>query len=206
MLRMLALCLVAAAVAAGTAFAGKPSLLRPSSLTAKAPAVYSVTFKTTAGDFVVTVHRAWAPHGADRFYNLAGNGFYDGARFFRVIKGFVVQFGISRDPAVSKAWLNATIPDDPVKQSNTRGFVSYAATGQPNSRTTQVFVNLGNNSPLDGQGFAPFGQVTKGMDVVTRLFSGYGEAPDQGQIELRGEAYLQKSFPRLDRIKSAKLS
>jgi peptidyl-prolyl cis-trans isomerase A (cyclophilin A) len=203
--RRVFLCFAVALVAAGVAVAGKPSLLKPSSLHAQAPAVYAVTFKTTKGDFVVTVHRAWAPHGADRFYNLVTNGFFDGDRFFRVIKGFVVQFGLNPSPAVSKAWLNATIPDDPVRKSNTVGFVSYAATGQPNSRTTQVFVNLANNSALDGQGFAPFGQVTKRMDVVGKLYAGYGEAPDQEKIQLQGDKYLQKSFPKLDRIESARV-
>ena len=198
-------CLCAAAPALGGAAPPKPSLLKPSTLVARAPAKFSVSFATTRGVFVVAVRRAWASHGADRFYNLVRNHFYDGASFFRVVPGFVVQFGISPRPAVSRAWLNATIPDDPVKISNTRGTLAFAATSSPNSRTTQAFVSLGNNARLDQYGFAPFARVVKGMSVVDKIYAGYGERPDQGQIVLHGSAYLDKQFPKLDRIKTARV-
>ena len=183
-----------------------PALLKPAALRAKAPATYGVEFRTTQGTFVVTVHRSWAPRGADRFYNLVKAGFYDGNEFFRVHKGFVVQFGISGDPQVSKAWQNATIPDDPVKTSNTVGTITYADAG-PNTRTTQVFVNLGKNAFLDSQGFAPFGEVTSGLPVVEKLYSGYGEAPTslQPQIASQGNAFLKKRFPKLDGVISARV-
>ena len=203
----LALVTVCAAAVAGVAAAAPPQLLHPASLHAKAPAVYRVSFKTTKGTFVVTVHRALAPRGADRFYNLVRARFFDGVTFFRVVKGFVVQFGISPDPAVSRAWQNATIKDDPVKASNTPGTITYADAG-PNTRTTQVFVNLGNNAALDGQGFSPFGRVTTGMGVVDRLYGGYGDQPtnDQQQISSQGNAFLRKHFPKLDSIVTARLS
>jgi peptidyl-prolyl cis-trans isomerase A (cyclophilin A) len=204
----LALVTVCAAAVAGVTAAAPPQLLHPASLHAKAPAVYRVSFKTTKGTFVVTVHRAWAPRGADRFYNLVRVHFFDGVTFFRVVKGFVVQFGISPDPAVSSAWQNATIKDDPVKASNTPGTITYADAG-PNTRSTQVFVNLGNNAAsLDGQGFSPFGRVTSGMRVVDRLYGGYGDQPthDQQQISSQGNAFLRKHFPKLDSIVTARLS
>jgi peptidyl-prolyl cis-trans isomerase A (cyclophilin A) len=184
-----------------------PALLRPAALHAKAPATYGVTFKTTKGTFVVTVHRAWAPRGADRFYNLVRARFFDGVEFFRVVKRFVVQFGISGFPAVSTAWQNATIEDDPVKASNTPGTITFADAG-PNTRTTQVFVNLGDNAAsLDRLGFAPFGKVTKGMSVVNKLFGGYGEAPSNAQSEIaaQGNAFLKKRFPKLDAVVSARI-
>ena len=184
-----------------------PALLHPAALKAKAPAVYSVDFATTKGSFVVTVHRSEAPHGADRFYNLVRAGFYNGDELFRVVKGFVVQFGINGDPKVSAAWQQATIPDDPVKGSNTPGTITFADAG-PDTRTTQVFINLGNNaSNLDGQGFAPFGKVTSGLNVVEKLYAGYDDAPtqDQQQIATQGNAFLKKHFPKLDSIISARL-
>jgi peptidyl-prolyl cis-trans isomerase A (cyclophilin A) len=184
-----------------------PALLHPAALKAKAPAVYSVDFKTTKGSFVVTVRRAEAPHGADRFYNLVRAGFYNGDELFRVVKGFVVQFGINGDPKVSAAWQQATIPDDPVKGSNTPGTITFADAG-PDTRTTQVFINLGNNAGnLDGQGFAPFGKVTTGLNVVEKLYGGYDDAPtqDQQQIATQGNAFLKKHFPKLDSIISARL-
>ena len=201
MKRTLLATVVAAAVVVGTAAASGPSLLHPASLHAKAPAVFRVKFTTTKGPFVVTVHRKWAPRGADRFYNLARAGFYDKQRLFRVIPGFVVQWGISGTPKISKAWQNATIRDDPVKHSNKRGTIVFADAG-PNTRTTQVFVNLGNNAGLDGQGFAPFGTVTSGFATLEHLYHTYGEAPsnDQQQITQQGEAFLRKHFPKLDRI------
>lgn len=184
-----------------------PVLLHPASLTAKAPAAFAVEFDTTKGKFVVTVHRSWAPHGADRFYNLVKAHFFDGVVFFRVVKSFVVQFGISGYPKVSSAWQNANIPDDPVKASNTVGTITYADAG-PNTRTTQVFINIGNNSGnLDSQGFAPFGKVTTGMAVVNKLFGGYGESPTntQPQIASQGNSFLKKRFPKLDSIIRARL-
>lgn len=179
-----------------------PALLKPSSLTAKAPDVYQVKLTTTKGEVLIQVTRAWAPLGADRFYNLVKHGFYNGAAFFRIVPGFVVQFGLSPDPAVNRAWKNANIQDDPVSQSNRPGSLTFATAG-PHTRTTQLFINLGNNAPLDGQGFAPFGQVTSGMDVVQKLYSGYGERPDQTAITNEGKAYLDKNFPNIDRIESA---
>jgi peptidyl-prolyl cis-trans isomerase A (cyclophilin A) len=182
-----------------------PALLHPSDLKGKAPEVYDVKFSTPKGDFVVEVVRSWAPQGADRFYNLVKHGFYNDAAFFRIVPGFVVQFGLSADPAVNRAWHNADIKDDPVTQSNKVGYLTFATAG-PNTRTTQVFINLGDNSGLDRQGFAPFGRVTSGMDVVQNLYSGYGEQPDQGAITNQGKAYTEKNFPKLDTIKSATIS
>jgi peptidyl-prolyl cis-trans isomerase A (cyclophilin A) len=183
-----------------------PALLHPASLTAKAPATFAVAFDTTKGRFVVTVHRGWAPRGADRFYNLVRAHFFDGVEFFRVVKGFVVQFGISGYPTVSRAWQYAGIKDDPVKASNTIGTITYADAG-PNTRTTQLFINIANNASLDGQGFAPFGKVTTGMSIVRQLYSGYGEALTnlQGQIATQGNAFLKKRFPKLDSVIRARL-
>jgi len=179
-----------------------PALLNPATLNAKAPDSYQVKFTTTKGDFVVEVTRAWAPLGADRFYNLVKHGFFTDAAFFRNLSGFMVQFGLNADPAVNKAWQNANIKDDPGKQSNAPGMVTFATAG-PNTRTTQLFINFGNNSFLDSQGFSPFGKVISGMDVVHKLYNGYGERPDQGAITSQGKAYLDKNFPNLDTIKSA---
>ena len=150
---------------------------------------------------MIEVHRDWAPIGVDHFYALVKAGYYDGDRFFRVVPGFVVQFGISGDPAATAKWKDMNLTDDPVKESNTVGTVTYATAG-PNTRTTQLFINLGNNARLDGQGFAPFGKVISGMDAVMKIYSGYGESPDQSQIEGRGDAYLH-DFPMLDYIKKA---
>jgi peptidyl-prolyl cis-trans isomerase A (cyclophilin A) len=203
-----ALCaaLLAAALPSGNAAASPPSLLRPASLRATAPASYRVAFATTEGRFVVAVRRSSAPNGADRFYNLVRARFYDGVTFFRVVRGFVVQFGISSDPAVSRAWQQATIPDDPVRASNTRGTVTFATAG-PNTRTTQLFVNLASNAALDAQGFAPIGRVTSGMGVVGRLYGGYGEQPTsaQRQIAEQGNAFLRATYPKLDRIVTARI-
>jgi peptidyl-prolyl cis-trans isomerase A (cyclophilin A) len=180
----------------------------PASLNEKAPDVYKAKFDTSKGTFVIEVHRDWAPNGADRFYNLVKNGFYNDARFFRVIDGFMVQFGISGNPDLSAVWREARIRDDPVKESNQPGKVSFATAG-PNTRTTQVFINFGDNAGLDGQGFSPFGQVVSGMDVVNGLYKGYGEGaprgqgPDQGRLQVEGNAYLLTDFPKLDYIKKA---
>jgi peptidyl-prolyl cis-trans isomerase A (cyclophilin A) len=167
------------------------------------PGVFRVRFETTAGDFVVAVHPEWAPVGAERFRTLVAEGYYDGCRFFRVATGFVVQFGINGDPAVAARWSEKTILDDPVKQSNTPGMVSYAKTSDPNSRTTQIFINFADNSRLDARGFAPFGEVVEGMDVVRGINAEYGEAPDQELIHAQGNAYLDREFPRLDHVKRA---
>lgn len=204
---LLAAVLVALALAAPAAAGPNPALLHPGSLNAKAPATYRVKVTTTKGAFVITVHRTWAPLGADRFYNLVKAGFYDGDPLFRVLPGFVVQWGISPYPEVSKAWLSQTIKDDPVRHSNTPGTVAFAATSQPNSRTTQVFVNTGSNANLDQYGFAPFGMVTSDMTALQKLYSGYGETAsnDQAQLTTQGAAFVQKHFPKLDRIVSARV-
>ncbi len=211
-MRIPALVLFGASLALGTIFMQAPvsagDLSNPASLTEKAPATYKVKFDTSKGTFVVEVHRDWAPNGADRFYNLVKNGFYNDARFFRVISGFMVQFGINGDPKLSQVWRDANIKDDPVKASNKRGNITFATAG-PDTRTTQVFINFGNNAGLDDQGFAPFGQVISGMEVVDALYAEYGEGaprgdgPDQGLVQSQGNAYLKKGFPKLDYIKTA---
>jgi peptidyl-prolyl cis-trans isomerase A (cyclophilin A) len=184
------------------------SLLNPSFFKEQAPASFKAKFTTTKGDFVVEVTRAWAPLGADRFYNLVKNHFFDGAAFFRVLPGFVAQFGLSARPEVSRVWASATIKDDPVTQSNLRGYLTFATAGR-NTRTTQLFINLADNQSLDGMGFSPFGKVIEGMDVVQQFYSGYGEGapggngPEQSRITSEGKAYLDKSFPLLDSIKTA---
>lgn len=205
-------CLLAAAcqkTSEGPANAGAPAdvdpLLAPGAATwkTKAPPVYRAKFETTKGDFVVEVHREWAPHGADRFYNLVRNGFYDKNRFFRVLPDFVVQWGLTGDPSVNLAWQRASIPDDPVKKKNEPGTITFATAG-PNTRTTQLFINLGDNSgSLDGRGFAPFGRVVEGMDTVTSINAEYGQTPDQNEIVTRGNVYLSKYYPRLDEIRKA---
>ena len=185
--------------------AAKPSLMSPATLKAKAPDVFKAQFTTTKGDFVVEVHRDWAPLGADRFYNLVKNGYFTNAAFFRVVPGFVVQFGMNASPAINQVWQHANIKDDPVKQSNKRGTIVFATAG-PNTRTTQLFINFNDNAGLDPQGFAPFGTVTDGMEtVVDKIYSGYGQRPDQGRITAEGKAYLDKSFPMIDSIMSAKI-
>ncbi len=182
----------------------RPSLLNPASLKAKAPAVFKARFTTTAGVFVVEVHRAWAPLGADRFYNLVRYGYFTDAAFFRVVPGFVVQFGLSADPAINKVWAMANIQDDPVVQSNKRGSLVFATAG-PNTRTTQLFINYADNARLDGMGFAPFGTVVEGMDVVDKIYPGYRESPNQGLITSQGDAYLKANFPDIDKIKLARI-
>jgi peptidyl-prolyl cis-trans isomerase A (cyclophilin A) len=193
-----------------TPLTGKAALLSPKSMTEEAPAKYKVKFTTSKGDFVVEVTREWAPQGADRFYNLVKNGFYDDTRFFRVIKGFMVQFGISGDPKLNDVMQQANLPDDPVKQSNSRGNITFATAG-PNTRTSQVFINYKDNANLDGMGFAPFGKVVTGMKTVDALNGEYGEGapggagPSQPRMQSEGNAYLQRDFPKLDYIKSAKI-
>jgi peptidyl-prolyl cis-trans isomerase A (cyclophilin A) len=195
---------------AASAGHGDTGLLHPDMLKAKAPDVYEATFTTTKGDFVVQVTRSWAPNEADRFYNLVKHGYFNGVEFFRVVPGLVVQFVLTGSPSVNKAWENANIKDDPVAQTNAAGTITFAQTGSPNSRSTQVFINLGDNAGLDhsGQGFAPFGKILSGMDVVQSLYSGYADQPTNHQDEItnQGNAYLQKNFPKLDSIKSARIT
>ncbi len=206
---MLTLALTLCLAPLGLPALAQPSkLANPSALTEQAPATYKAKFVTSKGSFVIQVTRALAPHGADRFYNLVKNGFYDNVRFFRVISGFMVQFGINGDPALMAKWRVARIPDDPVKASNKRGTITFANAG-PGTRTTQVFINFADNSNLDGMGFAPFGKVVSGMKVVDALYAGYGEGapdgngPDQGRLQMRGNAYLAQNFPRMDYVTKA---
>lgn len=186
----------------------KAKLRNPAALTDRAPNTFKARFDTSKGPFVIEVHRDWAPIGADRFYNLVSNGYYDDTRFFRVIDGFMAQIGINGTPSVQAMWRTATIKDDPVKQSNKRGFVSFANAG-PDSRSTQFFISFVDNARYDRLGFAPFGQVTSGMDVVDQLYTGYGDGPPQGtgpvqqKIQTEGNAYLVKEFPKLDYVKKA---
>src|SRR5688572_1396520 len=188
--------------------AGAPDFSDPAKLTEKSPDSFKVKFETTKGNFTVEVTRSLATQGADRFYNLVRSGFFKDVAFFRVIPGFMCQFGIHGDPKVTASWRDAKIPDDPVKGSNTRGAVTFA-TGGPNTRTTQLFISFGDNSRLDRSGFSPFGKVTEGMDIVDKINGEYGEGapsgrgPNQGRIQAEGNAYLKKDFPNLDYIKSA---
>jgi peptidyl-prolyl cis-trans isomerase A (cyclophilin A) len=188
-------------VAAACAQDGGP-LRNPAALTEQAPASFSVAFDTSKGRFVVEVHRDWAPVGADRFYNLVKAGFFADVRFFRVIGGQLAQFGMHGDPAVQEAWRDAEIQDDPVRHGNTRGAISFASRG-PNTRTTQLFINLRDNSPYDRLGFAPFGEVVSGLEVVDNLYSAYEERPEQPQIDAEGNAYLTREFPNLDYVQKA---
>jgi homoserine O-acetyltransferase len=189
--------------------AAVPSPVGGTALTETAPRRFDVRLETSQGPIVLAVHRDWAPIGADRFYYLVRNGLLDGDRFFRVLPGFIAQFGLNGDPAVIAQWKHRTMRDDPVRVSNLRGTVAYAMTG-PDTRTTQIYINLTDNPRLDAQGFAPFAVVTSGMDAALRLYSGYGEhagggvrAGKQGAIEAGGNAYLIRAFPRLDYIKRA---
>jgi len=195
---VLVFCFVAAAACAQDA----GPLGNPAALTAESPATFSVAFDTSKGRFVVDVHRDWAPIGADRFYNLVKAGFFTDVRFFRVIGGQLAQFGMHGDPAVQSAWRDAEIQDDPVRHGNTRGTISFASRG-PNTRTTQLFINMRDNSPYDRLGFAPFGEVTSGIEVVDSIYSGYEERPDQPRIDSEGNAYLAREFPNLDYIQKA---
>ncbi len=190
----------------GTA-AARPSLTNPASLRAKAPDLFKVQFTTTKGNVIVEVHHDWAPLGADRFYNLVKNGFFNNAAFFRVVvspRPFIVQFGLNANPAINKVWEHANIKDDPVMGSNSRGTLVFATAG-PNTRTTQLFINLNDNKFLDSMGFAPFGTVTEGMEVVDKIYPGYAERPDQQRITEEGDAYLVKNFPMIDKIKLGKI-
>lgn len=189
----------------GSAGPNSETLMNPASpeMTQTAPEQFKVRMETTAGTFVIEVQRDWAPQGADRFYNLIRAGYYDQTRFFRVVPNFIVQWGMHGDPAVTAAWTNARIADDPVVEGNARGTVTFAKTNSPNSRTTQLFINLVDNGRLDGMGFAPFGRVVEGMEVVEAINPEYGEQPNQGKILKEGNAYLEKSFPNLTYIQQA---
>jgi cyclophilin family peptidyl-prolyl cis-trans isomerase len=188
------------------------ALLLLAFLAADPPAEYRVRFTTLQGEFTVAAHRAWAPHAADRFLELVRAGYFDDSRFFRVVPGYIAQFGIAGDPKVAALWRNRTIPADPEHGPNTRGTVAFAMI-TPDARTTQVYINLADNRKrIDGQGFATFGEVVAGMDVVERLYAGYGEtsggglrAGRQDRLYEGGNRYLDKAFPRLDRIVRARV-
>ena len=213
-IRLLALCLLLSVTACGdTGGEAAPIDLTAVStnLQGTAPDVFRARFETSKGDFVVEVTRAWSPAGADRFYNLVSHGYLDGVRFFRVIEGFMAQFGINGDPALAALLREENIQDDPVAESNTRGKMTFAKTGQPNSRSTQIFINLVPNTNLDDLGFSPFGEIVEGMEVVDQLYSGYGEGapegtgPHQGRVEAEGNAYLNAEFPNLDYVERASI-
>lgn len=193
----------------GTAKTQHPGLMDPSKANEKAPDKYRVQFETTKGKFVIACDRSWSPNGADRFYNMCKVGYMNDIAIFRAIKGFMFQFGIHGDPAVNDKWFNATIKDDPgVKEiSNGPGFITFAKTGAPNSRSTQLFINLGNNNFLDSDGFTPFGQVVEGMDVIKKINTEYGENPRtfQRTFKAKGNAYVKQLYPNIDFIKSVKI-
>jgi len=201
---------VALAILAGCSSEKKAENGTPAAQTGPAPDTYKVKFDTSKGAFTIEVTRALAPIGADRFYDLVQQKFFDEGRFFRVLKGFVVQFGINKDPQVQAKWERAVLADDPVRETNARGTITFA-TGGPNTRTTQLFINLADNARLDQSGFSPFGKVVQGMDVVDDLYGGYGEGapqgegPDQSMITSRGNEYLEANFPRLDYVKTARI-
>ena len=197
--------LVSTVAAACGSIGAQGGLRNPGGLTEQAPPTFKASFDTSKGPFVVEVHRDWAPIGADRFYNLVKNGYYDENRFFRVIGGQLAQFGMHGDPEIQDVWRDTNIQDDPVKHSNTRGTISFATRGR-NTRTTQLFINLRDNVPYDRFGFAPFGEVVSGMEVVDNLFAGYEERPEQPLIDQEGNAYLTREFPNLDYIKKATIA
>ncbi len=220
--RLLALCLLLGVSAcggngeeAGGAAAGAAGPVDmtavSTNLQGTAPDVFRARFETSKGDFVVEVTRAWSPAGADRFYNLVGHGYLDGVRFFRVIEGFMAQFGINGDPTLAALLRGENILDDPVVESNTRGRMTFAKTSQPNSRSTQIFINLVPNTNLDALGFSPFGEIVEGMEVVDQLYSGYGEGapggngPNQGRLQAEGNTYLNADFPNLDYVERASI-
>ena len=203
MKRLIALAACVALAACGTK--GKEAAAGSAAAVATvAPDSFQVEFQTSKGPFTVEVNRALSPHGADRFYQLVTSGYFTDVRFFRVVPNFVAQFGMSGDPAVNAKWSKDTIPDEPVKESNARGTLVFAKAG-PNSRSNQFFINLVDNTRLDAMGFPPFGHVVSGMSVVDSLYSGYGEQPDQSMIGAEGNKYLERAFPKLDYIKSAKV-
>jgi peptidyl-prolyl cis-trans isomerase A (cyclophilin A) len=198
--------MTAAIAAAQAANPNIAKLMNPASLTEQAPPTYTVNLNTSKGLIAIQVHRDWAPIAADRFYNLIKNGFYDEARFFRVVPNFMVQFGMNANPAVTRVWSGVPMKDEPTKQGNKKGYVTFARTGAPNSRGTQLFINYKDNNFLDAQGFAAFGEVTKGMDIAESINSQYAEKPNQGEITSSGNAYLTKEFPKLDYIKTATIA
>ena len=177
----------------------------PSATPAPSPERFCVAFETSKGNFTIDVTRSLAPIGVDRFYEMVQSGFFADVRFFRVVPGFVAQFGMHGDPKINGEWMNSSLRDDPVKESNKRGTIVYASMMRPDTRSSQFFVNFGDNVSLDSQGFAPFGHVVEGMEVVDKINAEYGESPDQSRIEAEGNAYLVKAFPKLDYIKSAKV-
>jgi peptidyl-prolyl cis-trans isomerase A (cyclophilin A) len=195
---------VSLALLAAAAFTISPSRAASGPPNVKSPATYKVAFDTTVGKFVVAVTRSQAPHGADRLYNLVKAKYFDGDRFYRVVPNFVVQWGGAAKPAMTALW-SATIPDDPVKATNARGTLSFAASSEPNSRSTHMFINLVDNARLDGMGFAPVGKVISGISTVDKIYSGYGEDPDQTLIASQGNVYLIAQFPKLDYIKTARI-
>ncbi|HSA54859.1 MAG TPA: peptidylprolyl isomerase [Gemmatimonadaceae bacterium] len=172
---------------------------------ARAPDVFRVRFETSRGSFVVEARRAWSPNGVDRFHQLVSSGFYDNNRFFRVVPGFIVQFGMHGDPEVNRSWDALTIPDDPVVQQNRRGTVTFAKPDAPNARTTHLFINYADNLSLDAMGFSPIGTVVEGMSVVDNIFPGYEQRPQQPLIAAEGNEYLQREFPDLDFIRTARI-
>lgn len=204
---LLAAALLAAPIAAH-AQKTPAKLANPAALKETSPKTFQATFATTKGTFVVEFTRAWSPNGVDRAYTMVKHGFLDGVKFFRVVPGFVVQFGIHGDPAISTKWLDSNIPDDKVVASNKKGYVTFAKSSAPNSRSTQLFINLEDNVRLDAMGFAPIGRVVSGMDVVEKLFGEYGEEVTglQGEIAMNGNAFLEKNFPKLDAIKTCRLT
>ena len=201
----LALGVVCATIAPVLSACGdKPAASSTQAPSGPTPDTFRVAFETSRGPFVVEAIRAWAPNGADRFYTLTREGFFDENRFFRVVPGFIAQFGINNDKAVNQRWDDRPLPDDSARQSNARGTVVFTSQG-PNTRAHQMFVNLGPNQRLDSQGFTPFGRVVSGMEVVDSIYAGYGERPVQQLIQTLGNSYLARMFPKLDYIKSATL-
>ncbi|MCU0228876.1 MAG: peptidylprolyl isomerase [Bryobacterales bacterium] len=182
----------------------RPAQPEPARVPPRDPNVFIVRFETTKGDIDIECHSDWAPIGAARFRELVESGYYDGARFFRVVPNFVVQFGLAANPLLTAKWDNSNLRDDPVQQSNRRGYMTFATAG-PNTRTTQIFINLADNARLDGMGFAPFARVIRGMDAVDSIDSRYGEQPQQPRIEDEGETYLSQNFPNLDKIVKARV-
>ena len=187
-----------------------PGMLDPAQATETAPDSFKVKFTTTVGDFVIEAKRDWSPNGVDRLFNLVKIGYYKDVAFFRVISGFMVQFGIHGDPRVNTVWRDAKLKDDPVKESNKPGYVTFAMAG-PDTRTSQLFINFGDNSRLDGMKFSPIAKVVEGMEVVNKIYSGYGEGaprgrgPSQGLMQSKGNSYLKEAFPKMDYIKNAEI-
>jgi peptidyl-prolyl cis-trans isomerase A (cyclophilin A) len=207
LLALIAACDRPAPPPADSATATRPPAPAATTPAVVAPTVFKVRLETSRGPIVIEAHRDWSPNGVDRFFQLVESGYYDDVRFFRVVPGFVVQFGMHGDSATNAKWANNGLVDEPVKQPNRRGTVTYAKSQMPNSRTTQLFINLQDNSGLDAQGFAPFGEVVEGMSVVDALYSGYGDEPTGRQTEIAagGNAYLNRTFPKLDYIRTARV-